>query len=127
MESHTNKENPSQGHFKPERRTVDSIMEWFNHAVATIQPISPGQWLDGAMMIVAMMQEIDESLIEAEAKYRETRAVFIEEGKSAAEAETRAKASDAYINYCKLKAKKERITSFIQLAKKRTELQTWDG
>lgn len=106
--------------------TIDTILDWFTDSVEKAIPISPTLWLDGATKLNALLGNMDDSLIEAEMSYRRLRSGFIEDGKTAAEAETRSKASDAYRDYLKLKAKRDRCSEFIMLAKKRAGVQSWE-
>lgn len=106
--------------------TIDGILDWFQDAVERKMPVSSAIYLDGCQKLVALLGNFDDSLIEAELAYRRLRSGFIEDGKSAAESEARAKASDAYRDYLKLKAKRDRITEFILLGKARLKLPVWD-
>ena len=106
--------------------TIDSILDWFQDAVERKMPVSSAVYLDGCQKLIALLGNFDDSLIEAELAYRRLRSGFIEDGKSAAEAETRAKASDAYRDYLKLKAKRDRINEFVMLSKKRVGLESWE-
>lgn len=105
--------------------TIDSILGEFEKHVADGTPVSPGLWLDGAAKLVSLMGSLDDELIDAELKYRNIRTFYIDDDKTAAEAEARAKSSEAYRNYLHLKAKKERIQEFINISKKRVGLTEW--
>jgi hypothetical protein len=105
--------------------TIEEILEGARSSVEKNQPVSPTQWLDAAQRLNALIQNLDERLVEVEMIYRRLRAGFIEDGKSATESETRAKSSDAYGELLKLKAKKDQVDSFIQIAKKRCEIRNF--
>jgi len=106
--------------------TIDGILAWFQDAVERKMPVSSAIYLDGCQKIVALLGNFDDDLVEAELVYRRLRSGFIEDGKSAAEAEARTKASDAYRDYLKLRAKRDRIEQFILLSKKRVGLESWE-
>ncbi len=106
--------------------TLDGILDWFYSQTCARASVSTSQWLDAALKMTVLVQDLDDDLITAEVKYRKIKAKMIGEGKSAACSESLAKASDEYANYLKLKAKRERIAEFIMVAKKRAALQSWD-
>ena len=106
-------------------KTIDEILNGARDAVNNGVPVSPSSWLDAAQRLNALFQNLDEELIDAESAYMNVKVVYIEEGKTVAEAEARAKATEAYKNYLRLKAKKEQIKEFIRIVKKRVE-STWD-
>lgn len=93
-------------------------MHWFEERVRNHEPVAPSMWIEGSLKVNALMQNFNETLIEAEMRYRRTRAAYIEEGQTAAAAESKAKASDVYEDFLRLKAEKERISEFIMLSKK---------
>lgn len=106
--------------------TLDTILNWFEKSVEEKTPVPPSVWLDGASKLNALLGNLDDDLAGLEMDYRAVKVCFLEEGKSAAESEARAKASEAYRAYLKTKAKRERVIEFIRLAKKRTEVPGWD-
>lgn len=108
------------------RVTPDVILDWFTEAVEQGKPISPSTWLDGATKLNALLGSLDDEYIHVEMVYRRLRTGFLDDGKSAAESEARAKSSDAYRDFLRLKAKRERCAEFIMLAKKRAAVQSWD-
>lgn len=103
--------------------SIDQILTGARESVEKNMPVSPAQWLDAAQRLNALVENLDERLIATEMDYRKLRASYIEEGKSATEAETRAKASDTYGELLRLKAKKEQVEAFIQIAKKRCDIR----
>ena len=103
--------------------SIDLILDGAKKAVEENIPTSPAQWLDAAQRLNALIQNLDEELVNAEITYRRIRSYFIEEGKSASESETRAKSSEEYGQYLKLKAKKDQVEGFIQIAKKRCDVR----
>lgn len=113
---------------KPEGpgKTVSEIMQGAKRAVENGIPISPAQWLDAAQRLAVLIQDVDDSLIDAEMEYRELRSKFMQEGASGVQAETNAKATNSYRRLLGLKAERERIAWFVQIAKKRVDLQTFD-
>jgi hypothetical protein len=106
--------------------TVDSIMTEMEERVARGIPMTPGIYLDYAQKLVALLSNLDESLVLAEMAYRKLRAQFIEIGTTAAEAEVRAKSSDAYKEYLFLKAKRDRVQEVVNISKKRVGLTQFE-
>lgn len=106
--------------------SIETIINFFQDAVRRGVPVSSSLYLDGAQKLSVLIAEVDDGLINAEMEYRELRAQFMAEGDSGVMAETRAKASNAYRRLLGLRAQRERIAWFIQIAKKRVELQSFD-
>ncbi len=106
--------------------TVHTIMDWLHEQIAKRIPITPAVYLDSAQKLVVLLQDIDEDLIRAEMDYRREKSLHMTQGASGIEAETRAKGSARYAEYLQLKALRERVMATVQIAKKRTELQTFD-
>lgn len=107
-------------------KSLDDILNFFEEEVKKGTPITPGIWLDGAVRLVSLLAGLDDEMIEAEMEYRQLRSLYIEEGKSAAEAEARAKSNQLYAKYLKLKAKRERVQEIVNLSKKRASLMNWE-
>lgn len=107
----------------PEKVTITSIMSWFEDAIRHGHPISTATWIDGASKVVSLLQDFNEEAIVAEMAYRELRATLISQGRSGVESETIAKGSPIYAKHLRMKAERERIEQWCQLAKKRTEVK----
>jgi len=106
--------------------SLDSILAWYREKIESKQPIPPSIWLDGAAKLEVLVEELDEDLVEAKMAVNEEKASLVREGNSVAAADALVEATPAFRTYLTLKAKKERVVEFIRLAKKRTELSTWD-
>jgi hypothetical protein len=109
-----------------EPRTIDSVLSYFEEAAMSKLPVSPSQYLDAAQLLTALVGNLDNEIVDAELSYLKMRALYLEEGKTSTESEVRSKATEVYATFLRLRAKRERVKSFIQLAKKRVELQSWD-
>jgi len=106
--------------------TLDGILDWFYRETCARTPISTSQWLDAALKMTVLVQDLDNELIEAEINYRTYKASLIDKGQTAAGSDAFTKASPFYSKYLKLKAKRERIAEFIMVAKKRAQLEHFD-
>lgn len=101
--------------------SIDSMMAWFKERIESRQPVPPSLYLDAAAKAIVLLQDLDEELTAAEMEVHRTKAKLIET-LTASSAKELVKATDAYGTYLTLKAKKERVLGFIQVAKKRTEI-----
>ena len=103
-------------------RTVDSILEWFEEAVAERQVVTPSQWVDAGLLLNALMGEEHAKLAELEHQVSVIQLQHLGEGKSAAYAKVAVKATDSYRDFTIQKMKCERVVEFIRLAKKRAQM-----
>ncbi len=108
-----------------EEITIPKILSWFENAVRHGHPVSTATWIDGAHKVVSLLQNFNEQCVVAEMAYRELRASLIAQGRSGVESETIAKGSPIYATHLRMKAERERIEQWCQLAKKRTEIKEW--
>ena len=107
--------------------TLDGIIEWMKVQVENKNPIAASTWLDAAAKLNLLLLDLDDLLVDAEMEVNKlTHEFLLVPGATVASSKTAVRSSDAYGKLLKLKAKKERVTEFIRLAKKRTELQAWD-
>ena len=103
-----------------DKKTIDSILEDMETRVAENQPVSPVQWLEGAISINALKGNLDDNIADFEANLAIREAEYIEMDNSAVTAKILAKKDVDYEGYLKAKAKEKRITEFLRLAKKRS-------
>lgn len=106
--------------------SLDSIVQELKERVLKQEPIAPSQYLDAAVNINLLSLDLDDDLVNAEMAVNELRAKAIQEGMTASAAKIHVEATQEYKNYLTLKAKRERITELVRLAKKRVELSRWD-
>ncbi len=97
--------------------SADSIMDWFTEQVSQKNPIDPHLWLEGAMKLSVLLQGEQEKLFEMEQEVARLRKVLIEDGKTVAYAKVMIEASDEFRRTRVQKAKIDRGTEFIRLAK----------
>lgn len=97
--------------------TADSIMSWFTEQVENKLPIDPHLWLEGSMKLSVLLQSEQEKLFAMEQGVAQLRKILLEDGKTVAYAKTMIEASDEYREARKQKAKIDRGTEFIRLAK----------
>lgn len=105
--------------------TIAGISRWIEEQVKNRNPIGMHIFLDAAQKIVALMQNFNEELIEAEIAYRKVRSDLAEGGMTAAAAEQKAKTSEEYHLFLSKKYKKDRINDLIQLIKKKASVTEW--
>jgi len=102
-----------------EHRTADSVMEKMSEMARDRNPITPGLWVESAEFLNVLRGDEDNKLAKLHQEVAEQKVAYLEEGKSAVEAKTRVEAGDTYYLYLKQKAKIEKITEHIRLAKVR--------
>lgn len=102
--------------------TIDSILQDFETKVKENQPISPAEFLNGAIKLNALQGTLDNETLEAEMAFNCEKATMIESNMPNAKADTLAKATDKYKEYKKNKAKCDRVIEFIRIAKLRSKL-----
>jgi hypothetical protein len=107
-------------------KTIDSILEDMENRVKENIPVSPVNWLEGAMKVNTLRGDLDNEIADFEAKLVNLEACYIEEGKPQSTAKTLARANEGYADYLKAKAKAKRIEEFLRLAKKRSIINEYD-
>ena len=101
-------------------QTIDSIMTSIENKVINNEPVSPAYWCEAAIRINALLGDLDNQIANYEAALAHMEGIFIEQDQPAAKAKILAKHNlDKYEDYLKAKAKRERVSEFIMLAKKR--------
>lgn len=103
-------------------QNADDILNVLQDWAANKMPVNPAAWLEAAMKLSALVGNESDLLYEMEQKVANSRVALLEEGKSAAETKMRVEASDEYKAARKQKAKIDRITETIRLAKHRSRL-----
>lgn len=103
-------------------QTVDDILSVLNDWAANKMPIDPHAYIEAAMKLQALVGNESDLLYEIEQKVANMRVALLEEGKSAVETKMRVEASDEYKTARKQKAKIDRVTETIRLAKLRSRL-----
>lgn len=99
-------------------RTVDSIIANMTHLVANKIPISPQQWLDGALYLHILSTNETAKLVDLELKVNRIKREWIELENSNADAKNKAEATEDYAEYRKQKSRVDFIKDYILLAKK---------
>lgn len=100
--------------------TVDSILGAFNEWVTNKKVIDPHLWLDAAQKLNVLLENEHDKLFEIQQFLAVHRKILIEQGSTVAKAKLMIEATDEYRNYCKQKAKIERIIEFIRISKQRS-------
>jgi hypothetical protein len=108
-----------------ERRTIDTILEALKDAVEGKVPVSPADWLESALYLNTLREDLQEELISAEMAVAEKLAAVVGEGGSVAKAEVLAKATPEYKKLLELKAKDERVSRHITICNNRARLSEY--
>ena len=102
---------------------LDATIAWFRERAEGGIPTSAAEFLDGAAKLAVLLQDLDEELVLAEMAVNRAVNGFMGAGNSAAAAKAQAKALPEYEVLLRLQAKRERISAFIQIAKRRSEIR----
>ena len=106
--------------------TIDTILNWFQEQIEQKIPVSAGMYLEAAQKMIVLLANIDDEIVEKELTVNRQIADMIESGDSVSAAKIKVKALNDYADLQRLIAKKERAKGFIQISKKRVELQNFD-
>lgn len=109
-----------------EKINIDTILEWFKEQIENKQPVGAGNFLDGAFKLNILLEDLDNEIVGHETALSYIRADYIKDGKSVAQAQRLAEATEDFTKLRYLKAKKDRVVEFIKLSKKRVENQYHD-
>ena len=104
-------------------KLIAQIMNELINRVNNNEYISPVEWVDAAAKINMCTDEVDNSIIMLEGAMAEKEVDLIEAGESAAKANILKRKAIDYTDYLKKQAFRDRITRFIQIAKKRSEVE----
>lgn len=107
-------------------KTVDTILEDMENRVKNNIPVSPGDWVDGAIKINALIGCEENLLAEMEAEMMYKEAELIEEDLTLPASKAKILKTKAinYKEYLTLKAKINRVDEFIKLAKRRAIIES---
>lgn len=105
-----------------EPTTINSIIEYFEGAVAERKPLSPQTWIDGAAKLNVLKGEEYDKLFLLEQACAKMEAEFLERDMTSARAKTFVKSSESWLAYKKQQARVKQIEDFILLAKKQASL-----
>lgn len=102
--------------------TVDSILLWIQDTVKKNLPIDSHTWVRGCLKIVSLMDGEHEKLFDLQQKVAELKCLILESNESVAKAKVMVEKTDEYKNFCKQKARIERIWEMVRLAKIQSKL-----
>ena len=105
--------------------TIDSILGYLKNAIEEKIPLPPTSWLDAAVKLNVLMEDLDDEWVSAKMAVAEQRAFLIKEGNSVSAAKSEVEGTPEFREFLRLEAKRERITEYIRLCKKRTEVKDW--
>ena len=104
--------------------TIKSILSDMHDVSSSGMVRPPGWWIDQAMNLASLWQDLKDELTKAEMEYNAEVADLIDSGKKIAEADRITKArSEKYRYYRYLKGRDEIISEFIMIAKKRAQIE----
>lgn len=96
---------------------VDEIIKQMQDIVERNVPMEPSYWVEQAQRLVVLMGNESDKLHSLQKKVAEEKVGWIMQGKSVAEAKLRVEGSEVYEQMLNQKAKLERITETIRIAK----------
>ena|ERR1035437_4641641 len=100
-----------------EKRTIDSIMKWFEDAVSEKIPIAPTRFVEAGEFLNVMIGNENDKLCELEQKVAQEKISLMEKSQSVSEAKMKVEATDIYKEAKRQKNKIAQIIEFIRLAK----------
>ena len=104
-------------------RSVDSIMEYFEKAVKEKRILSPTEWVEGASYANVLIGDETDKLSDLQQSLNILKRDYIEEYGTVAKAKVYAETTDEYKEYCKQKAKIDRVIEFIRISKLQARLR----
>ena len=99
-----------------------AIMDSLEEFAKTNRPLNWEEWMRGAGKLNALLQTEDEKLALLEHTFIKIKAVYIEEGKPAAQAKLLAEQGEEYLELMKQRAFVKRCEETIRIAKKMATL-----
>ncbi len=99
--------------------TLDEILQVMRKRIIDNVQVSPASWIDSALMLNVLSEDIDNELAGYEAHMAEKRVEYIRKDHSAAASKELARSDIDYKDNLYLKAKRKRVDDYIMLAKKR--------
>ena len=102
---------------------INGIISELQTRVLKGDAISPASWVEAALRVNILGEDMDNELARMENMMLEIEAQYVKTDMSSAKAKTLAKSEIDYEEYLQLKAKKLRIDEFIKLAKKRSTIE----
>jgi hypothetical protein len=99
--------------------TLDEILQEMRTRILDNVSVTPASWIDSALMLNVLAEDIDNELAGYEALMAEKRVEYIRKDHSAAASKELAKSDIDYKDYLYLRAKRKRVDDYIMLAKKR--------
>lgn len=105
---------------KEEKRTADSVIEWFKEAIASKVPVPNEQWMDAALLLNVLRLDEAAKLNEMRRKLAEKKVEILDgmEKRNVSEADLRVEATKKYQEMKDQQSKYDVIEEFILLAKK---------
>ena len=105
-----------------EKQTAESLMGIFEQNVAANRPISPAQWVEGALHVNILAGDLDNQLAHIEAELNHLEAEYIKQDMPANKAKVLARSQVDYEKYLNLRAILNRVKEFLSLARRRAQI-----
>lgn len=105
-----------------EKITVESILSTLKDWVENKHPVSVEMWLDAAMKLNILAEDIDNEIAIMEAEMADKEANLVEKDIPVSKANILKRKAINYLEYKKKQALRERITEHIRIAKQRQRL-----
>lgn len=106
------------------KKTIKTILTNMRLAVESNTPKPPSQWIDWAIQLNVLWQDLKDEMTKYEMLYKQEISDNIESGKKVSESELLVESkSENYKMYRYLKGRDEIISEFIKLAKSRAKIE----
>lgn len=99
--------------------TAEQIIENVTKKVLANEPISPGYWVEAALRVNQLTEDLDNQIASIKAMMNEIQAEYMKQDMAASKAKVLAQADVDYSEFLKKQALRKRIDEWIMLAKKR--------
>ena len=106
-----------------EERTVASIIAWFEKSIRNRDVIDAHQFVEAAADLNILKSTEDDRLYDLQQQVAQLKCQYLEQNATVAKSKLLVEATDTFKEYCRQKAKIERIEEFIRIAKIQARLK----
>jgi len=103
-------------------KTAQSLMEFIEKEVSDGKPFSPARWIEGALQVNSLANDLDAKVAHYEATLAKIEAEYIKQDLPASKAKALARAEIDLEDYLKTRALINRIGEFLSLARRRATI-----
>jgi uncharacterized small protein (DUF1192 family) len=106
-----------------EKQTAENLMAFIEQEVADGKPFSPARWIEGALRVNSLANDLDSKVAHYEATIAKIEAEYIKQDLTASKAKALARVEIDLEDYLKCRAMINRIGEFLSLARRRSTIQ----